>query len=270
MLLRYTIAFSLILLIAFSGCAPKKEIAQEIKTDCKPVNLDVSVNDGSMEVAWNNSCKQNISGYNIYISESPDDLGSPHNTSTYPGDTNPDDGVEYYDADHLNNGEKYYVSVRIVNTDRSLSEPTETKMVVCGPRRELELSIRYKEGNDGFSLDKNEFVNADNVDNDLYFFSKDGVDQLASPDKLNGFLKQNKFRRLDFKGDFKELKESKAFLKSNPKDQKIDVKKGDWVHIRTADNKNCLVHVLGFTGSGESRKIQLFVAYSPLAGEMIF
>lgn len=267
-MMKYIFAILAVSLLII-GCGPK--VAEEVPTGCYPQNVKVDVNDGMMDVSWKNSCDQLISGYNVYISEQePATASEPNNNGPFPGDTNPDDGIEHYKAEHLENGKKYYVSVRIIKPDQTLSKPSNEVVAVCGPRGDIDLSVRYKSDKDGYSLEKNEYVRADNVDNDLYFYSKDGKDYISSPNKLDGFLRNNRFGKINYKGDFDGLKKKLSSMSINSNEDRISVKKGDWFVLRTADNKTALFQVKDFSGSGEQRHVSLFFAFSPLAGEMIF
>lgn len=262
-----------------SGCGVKR-IADEAADSCCPEDLRVDVNDRVMDISWKSNCERLISGYNVYLSEEPlvdkypgvelPSMVRPFNQAVYSGDTDPEDGVEHFTAELLENGRKYYVSVRIVNPDRTFSRPSNEVVAVCGPRGEIKLSIRYKSAQDGYSFDRNQYVRADNVSNDLYFYSKGGIDYLVSPDRLDGFLRANRLVRLSLSGDFGEVREKARSVESMPAETRVAVKKGDWLHIRTPENTNALVQVTGFGGSGDERKIRLFFAYSPLPGEMIF
>lgn len=271
------IALTTILIV---GCGPKKTvITEELKTTCYPENLKVNVNSEEMEVVWQNKCKELISGYNIYISETPLNVDypgrelpasvKPHNTATYAGDTNPDDGVEIYEAKHLENGKKYYVSVRLVFPDRTLSKPTNEVMTVCGPRGEIEMSIRYNGEHDGFSFENNEYVKADQLENDLYFFSKDGEDYLNSPIKLDGFLKDNKLKKLKLKGDLDHVRKQLETITISPNEVKIAIAKGDWIWLKTTDGKSALIKVVDIYGEGKDRRVKLSYAYIPIVDELV-
>lgn len=266
--------------IAIVGCGPKKTvITDEMKVNCYPENLKVNVNSEEMEVVWQNNCKELISGYNIYISDVPLNVNypgrelpesiKPHNMPTFAGDTNPDDGVEIYEAKHLENGKKYYVSVRLVFPDRTLSKPTNEIMTVCGPRGEIDLSIRYIGEHDGFSFDNNDFVRAEQLENDLYFFSKDGHDYLNSPVKLDGFLKDNKLIKLKLKGDLHHIQKRLETITEAPAEIRLEIAKGDWIWLKTPDNKSALLNVVDIYGEGKDRKIKLYYAYIPLVNELI-
>ena len=278
-LIASIVLLAVVLLLTGVGCGPKK-VADETATGCCPEDLQVEVNDGRMDVQWTADCSNLISGYNIYISEKPlvakypgaalPETVEPFNHSTYAGDTNPDDGVEHFIAESLENGKEYYVSVRVVNPDRTMSRPSNEVLAVCGPRGEMEISIRYKSERDGYSFDKNEHVRADDMANDLYFFSKDGVDYLASPSRLDGFLKANRFGKLKAKGDLARIVQALPKLKSQPKDEKLAVKKGDWVHLRTVDKTNALLKVLDVRGEGNQRTIKLYFAYTSVPGKLVF
>ncbi|NOY87839.1 MAG: hypothetical protein GXO93_00430 [FCB group bacterium] len=263
----------------YYGCGPQK-IAQETTLGCYPKDLQIQVNSRKMDISWKNNCPKIISGYFIYISDSsltakfpgtelPKDI-RPFNLTAFSGDTNPDDGIEHFTAEHLENGKKYYVSVRIVFPDRSLSQPSNEVVAVCGPRDTIELSIRYKSDHDGYSFVKNRYIPADDVDNDIYFFSKGGNDFLLSPSELEGFLKENKLSKLPFKGNFNQVRKQVKDLSSPLWQDKVSVKKGDWVLLKTSDKEYALLKVLQIAGKGEKRRVKLFFAFSPLPKELIF
>jgi len=278
---RNTASFvcSSLLLVLLAGCVPHRPIREAAQV-CYPYDLKVEADNQQMTVVWKIKCNRLMSGYNIYISEQPmtdkypgSELPAslkPFNPTPFPGDTNPDDGIEHFLAEGLKNGVKYYVSVRVVNPDRTLSKPSNEVVTVCGPRGEMELSIRFKSDHDGFSFKKNTYIRADNIDNDMYFYSKDGTDYLASPNRLDGFLKANRFGILPFKGDFDQVKIKLLNLDDKPTKDRVAVSQGDWVHILTSDDKHVLVNVLDTTGKDEHRSLRLFYAFSPLAHEAIF
>jgi len=266
-------------LLAF-GCTPKQSSVEYTRT-VLAVDAAVEVNHETMTVAWKKSGEGIIGGYNIYIGMEPlaakypeavaDPAFKPFNEEPFPGDTNPDDGVEYFVADGLENGVRYFVSVRVVYPDGSVSKPSNELEVVCGGRGKLELGVRYEGGNDGFSFEKNTYVKADATDNDLYFFSKSSADNLSSPDRLNGFLRQNKLLVLPFRGSFDEVRRELARTPISATSNSVSVKEGDWVLIQTPEKKNAVVQVLGFSGEqGDDRRVKLFYAFSPKVGEVVF
>lgn len=274
-----SLIWSLWTLVLLIGCAPQK-VVREAATVCYPYDLKVEADNRQMTVIWKSNCNRLMSGYYIYISEEPltdrysgSELPAsvrPFNHIPFPGDTNPEDEIEHFVAEGLDNGVKYFVSVRVVNPDRTLSKPSNEIVTVCGPRGEIELSIRFKSDRDGFSFEKNTYVRADDIDNDMYFYSKDGLDYLASPNRLGGFLKANRFSVLPFKGGFGQVKTELLSLDDKPTRDRVAVSKGDWVHILTSDNKHALVKVLNISGEGGHRSLRLFYAFSPLPHEPLF
>lgn len=265
--------------LLFLSCGgPKMEDA--FPTNCSPFDIQADVDKGEMTVKWQKNCDRSIGGYNIYISETPLSPEfrnkqipteiAPYNASPYPGDTNPDDPVETFKAEGLTDGTKYFVSVRILLPNGVQSRPTKEIQVVTGPRGEIEMSIRYKSDNDGFSLKNENFVRADDLENDIYYFHQEGVDYLVSPIQLNGFLKDNKLELLAFTGRFDQVIPKLGQLDSNPRQDRVSVIEGDWVRVYTPEGHNALINVLGFTGDGDSRKVKLFYAYCGVKDELIF
>ena len=262
-----------------SGSRPEKASEDRIGR-CWPYDLSVEVNDGVMEVVFMDACSRLKSGYNIFISRQPiaDKYPGatvpvsikPHNHPVYPGDTEPDDGIVHYTAERLENGVEYYVSARMVFPDQSMSKPSNEVLAVCGPRGEMELSVRYKSDHDGFSFDRNKYVRADNVQNDLYYSTKDGKDYLSSPKKLDGFLRTTTLKKLPMRGGIRQVRSHLKDYQSWSAADRLEIRSGDWILLQTADDTYGLVKVLGFEGEGEKRKVSLFYAYSARKGAPLF
>ena len=265
--------FIALVLAGIIGCGPPKPVEEITTAPCYPLDLKVDEGDRSLSLSWKIDCERNIAGYDIYVSQEPlveeypgNELPKsikPFNDRTFPGDTDPSDGIEHYDAGNLKNGVTYFVSVRIVLPDRSVTRPSNEVRVVCGPSGEIQLDFRYRGTKDGFAFEQNDYVAADALGNDLYFYSKEGVDYLASPHRLDGFLRSTTFRVLPFTGDLAGVRAQLRTLSVEPSDERVSVKKGDWVQILTADNLTALVQIRGFEGAGEDRKVTLFFAYRP-------
>jgi len=233
-----------------------------------------------MIVSWSKIGQGAISGYNIYISECPlsalypdayiDSSIAPYNSTPFPGDTNPEDSVEYFEATHLENGVKYFVTVRVVFPDGLVSRPSSEVTVVCGPRGEIELPIRYQSSPDGYSFEKNAYTDANSTDNDLYFYSKDGHDYLASPRRLDGFINDTRFLVLPFRGSFDEVVAHLAEYAPGVTEDQVPVVAGDWVLAHCGRGTSALLEVKTIEESGQKRRVALFFAYSTVVGEIVF
>ncbi|MFH1686998.1 MAG: hypothetical protein ABIE70_05685 [bacterium] len=254
------------LMVAMISCAPPQPAGEGTYTKY-PYDLRAEVNDGMMTVSWKVAGKGLISGYNIYLARSALSGNvadtEPFNTSTFAGDIDPSDGIEHYEAVGLINGTDYYVSVAVVYPDGRLSQPTKEIHAVCGPRREIELQFRYAGSQAGFSLDRNDYVVSDDVANDVYFYSKDGTDYLASPSRLDGFLRATKLRKIRSGGSLRDAEKTVEAAGSPPGDDRVAVKEGDWIWLMTPDRATALFHVLALDGESKERRLRMFVAYTP-------
>lgn len=271
--------FFIIILLTFVSCGGSKP-GGSFPSGCKPYDLSVEVDSGRMIVYWKKECPRTTGGYNIYISQTP--LApefeykqippeiAPFNSAPFPGDTNPDDSIETFEALGLVDGRKYYVSVRILLPDGTQSKPTKEVLAVCGPSGEFELSIRFKSEQDGYSFSTEQFVRADNEQNDVYYYFAEGVDYLSSPKRLNGFLKDMKFKHLPFSGGLDEVKNKVRQLDSIPTEERLPIITGDWIWAMSPGKKSTLIKVLGFTGNGEERKARLFYLHSTVPDELFF
>ncbi len=267
----------IVILAALNGCAPSKttsveEVTPPTVSDVKPVDLTVIPDDQGMTVEWKRKGDGLISGYNIYITDEQQvgDSARPFNFEPYPGDTNPDDGIETFKAEGLENGKRYFVSVKVIRPDRSLSPSSNQASTICGPRGEIVIESRYSGEHDGYALAENQYVRAFAKSNDLYFYSTNGFDYLASPSRLDGFNRKSLFSKLSVKGSLSEIRTAVSKLKVNPDSERAELKIGDWILIRTADSHNGLLKVLGFEGEGKARKAILEFAFCPAEGAMVF
>jgi hypothetical protein len=262
----------LTLIAVILACGPPPTPQPETGTARDIQDLDVDVNDRMMTVSWKVSGDALMIGFNIYITEEPlvgkhpdgnyPDHIEPFNHTPFAGDTDPSDGIEYFEALGLENGRRYYVSVRVVNADRSLSRSSEEQAVICGPRGEMVLLTRFTGNKDGYSFAQNKHVRADATTNDLYYYSKDGKDYLASPSRLDGFLRETRLRLLKAGGSFDELVLVRGGKRAETSDR-IVVSQGQWIEIDTPDGGQALVQVLGFDGDGSARKVRLYYAFDP-------
>ena len=282
-----SLMLSCILALLLQSCATKSvRVAEEaparsFEIDIVPAELTVEPGHQRMTVSWKRIGDGLISGYNIYISDEPltrnslplalADSAVPFNSSPYPGDTDPTDGVERFEAEGLVNGRKYYVTIRVIYPDRSLSRPSNEVMAVCGPRGEISLVARFAGENDGLAITTGQFVRADAPENDLYFYSKDGVDYLASPSRLGGYTNQSLFDKLVLKrGGWDSIRRQLGQYRPNATEDKLAIKPGDWILLKRTDNSYAVINIVRFDGAGRDRKVRLFYAYCPLSGELIF
>lgn len=277
--MKRAVSLVLLIFIVAAGCGPTQK-PSEVSPTIYPYDLEVSANNHKIDLSWKRHGAGLISGYNIYVSrtslasEYPNgkypSTVKPYNLTIFPGDTNPEDNIEHYEAEGVENGVKYYVTVRIVMPDRSLSKPSNEVAVVAGPRGEITLDSRYQGEHDGYSFEEDSYTGADAGNNDVYFYSLDGTDYLASPTRLNGFLRESKFAVLPYKGDLPDVLSSVNGSNLTPSEIRVEITAGSWVLMRTADSANVLLKVIGFNGQGKDRKVDLQFAVSGLKGQIFF
>jgi len=147
-------------------------------------------------IAWDPGCPQEriMRGFNIYASASPlvvrfpdtilPSSIRPFNRDVYPGDTLGNPKRETYALENIPNAVRQYVHVRVVYTDGSLSLPSNEIEVICYQQGRVELAASFSGSQDGFSFRKDVYCRANDLDNDVYFYSKDGDGFLCSPSRL--------------------------------------------------------------------------------------
>lgn len=280
------LGFAVILTAIVSGCAPKHvelpsvSAAGTYSHDVLAVDLTVVPNHESLRLSWRKTGQGPISGYNIYISERPlatlfpgnrvePSVGT-YNATPFPGDTIPEDGIEHFEATKLRNGVRYFVTVRVAYPDQSISRPSNEVATACGGRGVIELAVRHFGVPDGYSFDQNDYVRCDAVDNDLYFFSKDGHDYLASPKRLDGLINDTRFLVLPYHGAYNEVVPLLDKAPTNIVDDQVEVTNGAWVLLKCGRGTHALLQVKDLKGVGRTRRVEMYFAYSSLAGEMLF
>ena len=272
----------LILLIVASlaalTCGPKQVAPTVVQPETKPSivhaspkNLVAIADDGKMRVEWQVSGNEILSGYNVYVETTASSINKaglkPLNPDVYPGDANPDDSVITFDAEQIANGTKYFVWVRLVRPDGTFSEPSNIDTVICGPRGEVTLGVRFQSQEDGYTFAHSKAVRADGSDNDVYMYSKDGAVFLASPSRMNSYLRSTKFKALPFTGTLKKVRSQALTLSSIPTEDKIPVVPGQWIWGITSDGTYVLLEILSVQGKEKDLSVRFRYRLCPLKGE---
>ncbi len=267
----------LILLIVQCGPPPTEVFPgkgeEGVPPPCTPQRLTVRAGDNKALLKWETNCPRGVilSGYNIYVlkdSLSRKDLQSdfgrrlkPYNSEPYPGDTNPESGFETITINNLQNGTDYYFLVRTVFPDGMMSEFSNQVDAIGRPEGEFVLAFRYSGLNDGFSFVRGQNVRADASANDLYFFEKDGFSFLASPSRLNGFLRKSKFYSL---GKTSDIYQYPKFDIDIPSDEKIPILAGESYLIKTADGNYVKIRIEEITGKDRDKVLRIKYIYQTI------
>lgn len=200
-------------------------------------------------------------GFNIYYSptplvgrypgrELPDNI-APYNNEIYPGalDATPD--REFFEFEDIPLGQLFYVHVRVVNSDRSLSLPSNEIKMVCFPQGELDLAVSYSGDEAGFSFITDGHCNTDAVVNDLYFYSKDGNDYLCSPSRISDVNRQNKIYTA---GKAETLGDTENISPVGSPAEKVELIPGTIYIIETEDGHFAKLRLVRMTGDGDNRR----------------
>ena len=271
----------LILATLFLQCAPpaeKGKVREEekqitISIPCSPTGLAIKPGNKKLLLKWFTNCAETVllSGYNIYLLREPlekkyfyvnppSDIG-PFNATPYPGDTDPNDSFETMEIDGLENGVEYFVSVRSVFPDGIVSASSNEVGVICRPEGEFVLAFRYANLNDGFSFARGISARADASANDIYFFDKDGYDFIASPDRLNGFLRKSGIFSL---GKTKDIYQYPQFQIDVEPVEKMPVRTGESYLIKTADGNYAKIRIEDISGENKNRKLKIRYIYQTI------
>lgn len=277
----FTLILPLVMLL--QGCSPGgagKPLVRPIEGGQRPIPTQIEVEPGSRQllISWTLPFDDRISGYNVYLGVSSEVDGKrevrwedvPHNDSIYPGDTDPDDPRIEYLATGLENGEKYLIRVAAVSVDGTELISEELPSGIPRPSGEFTIAIRGRGEPDGYCFNCEKTVGSKDLLNDLYFFSKDGIDYLNAPSRQEGLLKENTLIPLPFKGSFKQIRSRQREFTGRVGGDKVTVKPGDWVLFQSPEKEYTLVEVRSLQGTGDQRTVTCRYVASASPKELSF
>jgi hypothetical protein len=262
--------FGLVAVVIVS-CAPPKTVAvtpppsvpTEKPQPCVPRNLTLdSTGGGYALIAWDPGCPQEriLRGFNIYVSSTPLNPRypdtvlpasiQPFNRGVYPGDTLGDPNRETFALENIPNAVRQYVHVRVVYTDGRLSIPSNEIEVICYQQGVVELAASFSGSRDGFIFRKETYCRTDDLDNDLYFYSKNGEDFFCSPSRLG---QVNRVMRLYPAG--KGIMPANLGRPSGPSSDRIKIRPDENIIAETADGDIVGIRVKQIDNSGKTPKI---------------
>lgn len=257
----------------FLSCGPKPKQKAVTEERCIPSGLTVDSTASSYAViAWNPGCPgiRILRGFNIYVSPTPlaaDYPGSdlpaditPYNREVYPGDTLGNPKRESYAIEDLGNATQYYVHVRDVYIDGTLSPPSNEVPLIVYSQGQFTLSTSFTTDHDGFDFATGKYCRTDALNNDIYFYSKDGTDYLCSPARLGPVNRDT--RILSVKSavppeNWAEMKPNDDFS------ERVPLQDGGVYILITADGYPVKLKVRSMTGNGEERRIAFDYMYKP-------
>jgi hypothetical protein len=260
----------LIGVILIFSCAPPPSPPPPVETipqepRCIPFDLQLdSVGNHYARIAWNPGCPEIriLRGFNIYLSDTPltkkysgPDLPAsiiPYNKVPFPGDTlgNPD--RESFELKEIENSKTFYIHVRVIYTDESLSAPTNEIQVIVYPRGEFTLTESFSGRHDGFDFAAGDYCRTDDLRNDVYIYSKEGVDYLCSPSRLSAV---NRKTDIFNAGEGGPLNQRVDLLPSGSAQERVSIHSGALYQLITQDGATVALRVKNFEGAGRQRTV---------------
>jgi hypothetical protein len=266
--LTYFIIFISALLIA---CGPKTGVDLSEGKSCNPHSLEIdSTGSHYTRIAWNPGCPgvRIMQGFNIYLLPTPivdqysgHDLPEsikPYNKEPYPGDPEGNEKYETFEFKDIPLAERYYAHVRVINSDGTLSLPSNEIEIIQMPQGIINLGTSYSGDNDGFSFEIDDYCGTDDVENDLYFYSKDGIDYLCSPARISAINRANKIYSL---GQGESLGDVSKISSRGEASEKIAMNPGGIFVIETEEGHLAKIRLVRMTGSGNSRTAEFEYYY---------
>jgi hypothetical protein len=254
------------------SCGPKPKQKTEVEERCIPSGLTIDSTASSYAViAWNPGCPglRILRGFNIYVAprplvseysgtDLPDDI-KPYNREVYPGDTLGNPERESYAIENLDNAAQYYVHVRDVYIDGTLSPPSNEIPLVVYSQGQFTLSPSYTTDHDGFDFAAGDYCRADALNNDVYFYSKDGADYLCSPARLGPVNRDTKILSVGTAApaNWADMKPNDEFS------ERVPLRDGGVYILITADGYPAKLTVQSMTGSGDERRVTFDYIYEP-------
>lgn len=211
-----TITFSLLAALIFAvlsviACGPKPAMVVKPNT---PYNLKAETKSHGTTLYWNinRNDKTPISGYSIYLADSPETEGELYNSGPYPGDTDCDITSESIELLRLTNGQTYYAYIRTVLTGGTMSEPSERIMFRPLSQGRIEISQNHTTQQSGYSFTKNKLTAARDFDNDFYIYATAKKKGISSPARLHSSLHKTMIKIED--GSKNKFRQTQPLIKS--------------------------------------------------------
>ena len=248
---------------------PVETIPQE--TRCIPFNLQPdSVGNHYVRIAWNPGCPglRILRGFNVYLSETPltkkhpgTDLPAsiiPFNKIPYPGDTLGNPERESFELKEIENLKTFYIHVRVIYTDESLSAPTNEIQVIVYPQGEFTLTESFTGEHDGFDFAAGDYCRTDDLRNDIYVYSKDGVDYLCSPSRLSAV---NRKTNIYDAGESRLLGPDVDLHPSGSAQERVSLHPGALYQLTTQDGATVALRVKNIEGTDRQRIVTFEYIY---------
>lgn len=181
---------ALALIIAVFSCGPKPP--KEKKAVNAPFNLKAIAGDRIATLSWQIDRPNNtpIGGYNIYLSQSPDDAYELYNSGPYPGDTDGDISHESIVLPRLENGIRYYAYLKTVLSDNSLSQASGTVSFMPLAQGYIDLTQNYTVIKSGYNFAAGKYTKVRDSDNDIYIYATKDRAGISSPSRMHASLRQ--------------------------------------------------------------------------------
>ncbi len=241
------IIITVMLIMTQISCGPKpSKIAPNT-----PYNLTVETKSRGAVLYWQVIREKDtpISGYNIYLANSPKSKGELYNSAPYPGDTDGDITRESIELTRLENGQKYYVWINTVYTNGNSSKPSNRLTFTPLSMGRITISPNHTTKKSGFCLSLEKMTLARDFDNDFYIYSSSKKAGISSPSRLHPSLRKTLIK---IDNDPKS-----KFSESQP------LVKGETYTLRIADGGIGKLTLVKLTGSKLNRSVVFDYIYYP-------
>ncbi len=238
----------IICIFLIAGCGPSPSPGTTPVKPNTPYALKAIALSESATLSWQIKLTDptKVSGYNIYLADSPDSEGELFNSAPYPGDTDGDYTKETFPLPRLENGKRYYAYLRTVLSDGSLTAPSSTVSFLPLAQGEMTISQNYTTDRSGFNFAKEKYTKARDFENDIYIFATKVKSGISSPARLHS-----------------SLRDSKIMLGDGPYDQTQPLQKGKSYIVNTIDGGHAKLTLISIKGSAPSIEATFKYIYYP-------
>ncbi len=261
------------------SCGPSGRVGLDESRLCIPRDLQIdSVGNRYAKIAWDPGCPGTriMRGFDIYLSPVPlvdkysgrefSNSIKPHNHELYPGDAEGNPDRETYEIENISNATRYFVHVRAVYNDGSFSKPSNEIDLICYPQGILELAVSYSGDQAGFSFAEDRYCRTNNLENDIYFYHKDGKDFLCSPSRLGAV---NRMTKIYPAGKGVTPPYPEKLQRVGEASEKIEILPGRNIVIETEDGYYAGLYIRQLERSGDDRRAIIQYFYRPPVAEPV-
>jgi hypothetical protein len=270
---KFLFLFTILVVALLIGCANQKklDVIPALGDLPQPKNLVVENGDQRAILNWDigGEIDSYVLGYNVYVGESSlIDLPLeklPHPTESWPPFYVQNDTINswtHYELDDLENGEKYFVHVRLTGANSRISLPSNEVMITPRPEGDIILYETSSRHYSAFDFSEQELTASTSKPGNIFFDFDDETPMLKSPHLRKNGLTQTQLCVWNGE-DTLQISELEFT-------DKIEISKGQEIILKTSGGNFAKLQIKEIGGKYPDHYVQLNYIYQMIPNLLKF